>query len=210
MRVLRKKLQRSCGSPFPSQRPFTHFPPFFLLLRLRAGMGNIMESMKKAQEIAKQAEVVNKELMETKVSGKDPSGQVKPHPVGQAPPCRGALPYSHPPFLYSSCLPFDTRTSQVEATFNGLGMPLDLKVRILDPRILITAPPAHVTPACRSPTPFAARVARRCRRRARRRCWKLTRRARRPWSSVCRRSTVSWGPSKWVGTIAVRSYKVKR
>ena len=35
-----------------------------------------MESMKKAQEIAKQAEVVNKELMETKVTGKDPSGQV--------------------------------------------------------------------------------------------------------------------------------------
>ena len=40
------------------------------------GMGNLMDSMKKAQEIAKQAEVVNKELMETQVTGGDPSGQV--------------------------------------------------------------------------------------------------------------------------------------
>jgi hypothetical protein len=32
-------------------------------------MGNLMDSMKKAQEIAKQAEVVNKELMETIVIG---------------------------------------------------------------------------------------------------------------------------------------------
>ena len=54
-------------------------------------MGNIMDSMKKAQEIAKQAEVVNKELMDTKITGKDPSGEVV-------------------------------------AIFNGLGMPLDLKV----------------------------------------------------------------------------------
>ena len=36
----------------------------------------LMDSMKKAQEIAKQAEVVNKELMETQVTGGDPSGQV--------------------------------------------------------------------------------------------------------------------------------------
>ena len=32
-------------------------------------MGNIMDSMKKAQEIAKQAEVINKELMGTVVVG---------------------------------------------------------------------------------------------------------------------------------------------
>jgi DNA-binding protein YbaB len=55
------------------------------------GMGNLMESMKKAQEIAKQAEVVNKELMDTAVVGNDPSGQAF-------------------------------------ATFNGLGMPIGLKV----------------------------------------------------------------------------------
>jgi DNA-binding protein YbaB len=40
------------------------------------GMGNLMESMKKAQEIAKQAEVVNKELGATEVSGSDASGGV--------------------------------------------------------------------------------------------------------------------------------------
>eukprot|EP00596_Hydrurales_sp_CCMP1899_P009288 CAMPEP_0119033112 /NCGR_PEP_ID=MMETSP1177-20130426/106_1 /TAXON_ID=2985 /ORGANISM="Ochromonas sp, Strain CCMP1899" /LENGTH=159 /DNA_ID=CAMNT_0006989583 /DNA_START=48 /DNA_END=527 /DNA_ORIENTATION=+ len=55
------------------------------------GMGDLMGSMKKAQEIAKQAEVVNKELMETIIVGNDPS-------------------------------------SQVYATFNGLGMPIGLKV----------------------------------------------------------------------------------
>lgn len=55
------------------------------------GMGNLMESMKKAQEIAKQAEVVNKELSETSVVGNDPSGQVF-------------------------------------ATFNGLGVPVGLKL----------------------------------------------------------------------------------
>ena len=32
-------------------------------------MGNLMDSMKKAQEIAKQAEVINKELMGTVVVG---------------------------------------------------------------------------------------------------------------------------------------------
>lgn len=58
---------------------------------LFGGMGNIMESMKKAQEIAKQAEVVNKELMDTPVTGQDPSGQVV-------------------------------------STFNGLGVPIGLKV----------------------------------------------------------------------------------
>eukprot|EP01041_Mallomonas_annulata_P011354 gene11354-23763_t len=41
-----------------------------------AGMGNLMESMKKAQDIAKQAEVLNKELSETIVTGSDPSGMV--------------------------------------------------------------------------------------------------------------------------------------
>lgn len=55
------------------------------------GMGNIMESMKKAQEIAKQAEVVNKELMETTILGQDPTGQVV-------------------------------------ASFNGLGVPLQIKI----------------------------------------------------------------------------------
>ena len=40
------------------------------------GMGNLMESMKKAQEIAKQAEVVNKELMNEVVECKDSSGDV--------------------------------------------------------------------------------------------------------------------------------------
>jgi DNA-binding protein YbaB len=55
------------------------------------GMGNLMESMKKAQEIAKQAEVLNKELMDTAVVGQDPAGQAF-------------------------------------ATFNGLGMPIGLKV----------------------------------------------------------------------------------
>ena len=33
------------------------------------GMGNIMESMKKAQEIAKQAEVLQKEMSETIITG---------------------------------------------------------------------------------------------------------------------------------------------
>lgn len=56
-----------------------------------SGMGNIMESMKKAQEIAKQAESANKELSEARVTGKDPSGQV-------------------------------------EALFNGLGVPIEMKV----------------------------------------------------------------------------------
>lgn len=39
-------------------------------------MGNIMDSMKKAQEIAQQAQTLNKELMETFFSGQDPTGQV--------------------------------------------------------------------------------------------------------------------------------------
>lgn len=55
------------------------------------GMGNLMDSMKKAQEIAKQAEVVNKELMDTVIMGQDPSGAVF-------------------------------------ATFNGLGVPVGLKI----------------------------------------------------------------------------------
>ena len=36
----------------------------------------MMEAMKKAQEMAKQAEVVNKELMDTIVVGQDPSGMI--------------------------------------------------------------------------------------------------------------------------------------
>ena len=55
------------------------------------GMGNLMDSMKKAQEIAKQAEVVNKELQDTVIMGQDPSGSVF-------------------------------------ATFNGLGVPVGLKI----------------------------------------------------------------------------------
>eukprot|EP01038_Epipyxis_sp_PR26KG_P006729 gene6729-9222_t len=40
------------------------------------GMGNLMEGMKKAQEIAKLSEQLNKELAATVVQGTDPSGQV--------------------------------------------------------------------------------------------------------------------------------------
>lgn len=43
---------------------------------LFGNMGNMMETMKKAQEIAKQGEALNKELAETVVTGSDPSGQV--------------------------------------------------------------------------------------------------------------------------------------
>jgi len=39
-------------------------------------MGNMMESMKKAQEIAKQADTLNRELAVTAIVGADPSGQV--------------------------------------------------------------------------------------------------------------------------------------
>ena len=58
---------------------------------LFGNMGNMMENMKKAQEIAKQAEVLNKELADTIIVGNDPSGQVA-------------------------------------ATFNGLGMPIGIKI----------------------------------------------------------------------------------
>ena len=58
---------------------------------LFGGMGNLMESVKKAQEMAKQAEVINKELLDTVIVGQDPSGQVS-------------------------------------ATFNGLGMPIGIKI----------------------------------------------------------------------------------
>jgi hypothetical protein len=43
-------------------------------------MGNLMDSMKKAQEIAKQAEVVNKELMETVVIGNGKIPNPNPNP----------------------------------------------------------------------------------------------------------------------------------
>ena len=36
------------------------------------GMGNMMESMKKAQEIAKQADVLNRELAVIAIVGADP------------------------------------------------------------------------------------------------------------------------------------------
>jgi DNA-binding protein YbaB len=55
------------------------------------GMGNLMDSMKKAQEIAKQAEVVNKELQKTVVTGNDASGDVT-------------------------------------STYNGLGVPISIKI----------------------------------------------------------------------------------
>eukprot|EP01031_Cornospumella_fuschlensis_P035864 gene35864-43501_t len=42
---------------------------------LFGGMGNMMEAMKKAQEVAKQAETLNKELAETVMTGQDPTGQ---------------------------------------------------------------------------------------------------------------------------------------
>jgi DNA-binding protein YbaB len=55
------------------------------------GMGNLMESMKKAQEIAKQAEQVNKELAGTLIQGEDAGGNVV-------------------------------------ASFNGLGIPVSMKI----------------------------------------------------------------------------------
>lgn len=58
---------------------------------LFGGMGNLMESMKKAQEIAKQAESVNKELANTIIIGQDPTGVVT-------------------------------------TTFNGLGVPIGIKI----------------------------------------------------------------------------------
>lgn len=58
---------------------------------LFGGMGNMMEQMKKAQEIAKQAEVLQKELVDTIVIGSDSSGQV-------------------------------------QASYNGLGVPISMKL----------------------------------------------------------------------------------
>lgn len=43
---------------------------------LFGGMGDMMGAMKKAQEMAKQAETINKELSETVVVGQDPKGLV--------------------------------------------------------------------------------------------------------------------------------------
>lgn len=43
---------------------------------LLGNMGNLMESVKKAQEIAKQTEVLNKQLSETVITGNDASGEV--------------------------------------------------------------------------------------------------------------------------------------
>ena len=42
------------------------------------GLGNAMDSMKKMQEIAKAAEQMNRELVETIVTASDPSGQAAP------------------------------------------------------------------------------------------------------------------------------------
>jgi DNA-binding protein YbaB len=55
------------------------------------GMGNMMEQMKKAQEMAKKAEQLNKDLMNVYINGQDPSGQVT-------------------------------------STYNGLGVPMSMKV----------------------------------------------------------------------------------
>lgn len=41
------------------------------------GMGNMMEAMKKAQDMAKQAETMNKELESTFITGHDASGHVE-------------------------------------------------------------------------------------------------------------------------------------
>lgn len=60
------------GSPEPPKSPVPKKDAGGLF----GGMGNLMDSMKKAQEIAKQAEVMNKELGETMITAKDPSGQV--------------------------------------------------------------------------------------------------------------------------------------
>jgi len=43
---------------------------------LFGGMGNMIENVKKAQEIAKQAEVVQRDLASTMINGSDPSGAV--------------------------------------------------------------------------------------------------------------------------------------
>ena len=50
------------------------------------GMGNIMDQMKKAQDLAKNMEAMNKELSETLVVGSDPSGQVSVTFNGQTVP----------------------------------------------------------------------------------------------------------------------------
>jgi DNA-binding protein YbaB len=50
------------------------------------GMGNMMESLKKAQDMAKQAEVMNKELEATFIIGKDTSGAVTATFNGMAKP----------------------------------------------------------------------------------------------------------------------------
>lgn len=49
-------------------------------------MGNMMETMKKAQEIAKMGESLNKELQEMLITGSDPSGQVSATFTGMAAP----------------------------------------------------------------------------------------------------------------------------
>ena len=89
-KILRCSTQRYLFGNTP-EPPKTNNAPAKKDGGLFGGMGNIMDSMKKAQEIAKQAEVVNKELMDTIIVGNDPSGQVT-------------------------------------ATFNGLGMPIGIKL----------------------------------------------------------------------------------
>ena len=75
-----------------------------------------MDSMKKAQEIAKQAEVINKELMGTVVVGS------------------GNTFWNYHTILYIRkffTFPannFPDPSQQVYATFNGLGMPVGIKV----------------------------------------------------------------------------------
>ncbi len=49
-------------------------------------MGNMMETMKKAQDIAKQGEALNKELQETLITGSDPSNQAQATFTGLAAP----------------------------------------------------------------------------------------------------------------------------
>ena len=83
-------------------------------------MGNMMESMKKAQEIAKMSGIINKELMELNVVG---NGNY----------------YEWQRSVWLKCLFLSSKRSichhdatdpaqQVFATYNGMGMPIGIKI----------------------------------------------------------------------------------
>lgn len=61
------------GSPEPPKAPAPKKEGGGLF----GNMGNMMDTMKKAQEIAKQGEALNKELQELLITASDPSGQVE-------------------------------------------------------------------------------------------------------------------------------------